>query len=60
MIFSFFLKKKPNFCRSIDGRAKRSVKEFAEKHVLGDPVAGNFFQAKYDDYVPILYKQLGV
>lgn len=45
--------------RSGDGRGKKSVKEFAQKHELGDPVAGNFFQAKYDDYVPILYKQLG-
>lgn len=45
--------------RSADGRPKRSVKAFAEKHELGDPVAGNFFQAQYDDYVPILYAQLG-
>jgi len=41
-----------------EGRAQRSVKKFAEKHELGDPISGNFFQAKYDDYVPILYKQL--
>ncbi|TKR57511.1 hypothetical protein L596_030765 [Steinernema carpocapsae] len=30
---------------------------FAEKNGLGDPIAGNFFQAQYDDYVPQLYKQ---
>jgi len=32
---------------------------FAEKHNLGDPVAGNFFLAEFDEYVPELYKQLG-
>lgn len=42
-----------------DGRAGFKVAEFARKYALGDPVAGNFYQAEYDDYVPILYKQLG-
>lgn len=46
--------------KSGEGRAKSSVKDFVAKHDLGDPVAGNFFQAKYDDYVPTLYKQLGL
>uniref|UniRef100_A0A915BK81 Phosphatidylethanolamine-binding protein n=1 Tax=Parascaris univalens TaxID=6257 RepID=A0A915BK81_PARUN len=32
---------------------------FAKKHNLGDPVAGNFYQAEYDDYVPEVYKKLG-
>ncbi|KAJ6637828.1 Phosphatidylethanolamine-binding protein like F40A3.3 [Pseudolycoriella hygida] len=45
--------------KSGNGRAKGSVKKFAEKHGLGYPLFGNFYQAKYDDYVPILYKQLG-
>ncbi|KAK0422401.1 hypothetical protein QR680_007550 [Steinernema hermaphroditum] len=35
------------------------VAKFAEKHKLGTPLAGNFFQAQYDEYVPILWKQLG-
>jgi hypothetical protein len=27
---------------------------------LGEPIAANFYQARYDDYVPILHAQLGV
>lgn len=44
--------------RSSGGRAKFSTYTFAEKYNLGTPIAGNFFQAEYDDYVPLLYKQL--
>ncbi|XP_038217414.1 protein D2-like isoform X2 [Zerene cesonia] len=42
-----------------DKRGGFSIAKFAEKYNLGDPIAGNFYQAEYDDYVPILYKQLG-
>lgn len=45
--------------RSGDNRAGFSIRKFAEKYKLGDPIAGNLYQAEYDDYVPILYKQLG-
>lgn len=31
---------------------------FAKKHNLGDPVAGNFYQAEYDDFVPKVYAKL--
>ncbi|XP_011882181.1 PREDICTED: protein D2-like isoform X3 [Vollenhovia emeryi] len=44
--------------RSGDNRGKFSIKNFAAKYNLGDPIAGNMYQAEYDDYVPILYKQL--
>jgi hypothetical protein len=44
--------------RSGDGRGKQSVSKFATKNHLGDPVAGNFYQAEWDDYVPRLYEQL--
>ncbi|XP_017780492.1 PREDICTED: protein D2-like [Nicrophorus vespilloides] len=44
--------------RSGENRGKFHIRDFAKKYNLGDPIAGNFFQAKYDDYVPILYKQL--
>jgi len=44
--------------RSSDGRASQSVAAFATSHALGDPVAGNYYQAEYDDYVPKLYEQL--
>ncbi|XP_015116345.1 protein D2 isoform X2 [Diachasma alloeum] len=45
--------------RSGDGRGKFSIRKFAEKYKLGQPIAGNMYQAAWDDYVPILYKQLG-
>ncbi|XP_001355892.2 phosphatidylethanolamine-binding protein 1 [Drosophila pseudoobscura] len=50
-------KRLPN--NSGDGRGGFKISKFAEKYNLGDPVAGNLYQAEYDDYVPILYKQLG-
>lgn len=45
--------------RSTQGRGKFSTHKFSEKYELGLPVAGNFFQAQFDDYVPKLYRQLG-
>lgn len=45
--------------RSGDHRGGFSIAKFAQKYKLGDPIAGNFYQAEYDDYVPELYKQLG-
>ncbi|XKL62196.1 hypothetical protein PGB90_002029 [Kerria lacca] len=45
--------------RSGDNRGLFKISKFAENYKLGNPIAGNFYQAKYDDYVPLLYKQLG-
>ncbi|XP_014482061.1 PREDICTED: protein D2-like isoform X2 [Dinoponera quadriceps] len=45
--------------RSGENRGKFSIKNFATKYKLGDPIAGNMYQAEWDDYVPTLYKQLG-
>ena len=42
-----------------ENRGGFSISKFAKKYNLGNPVAGNFYQAQWDDYVPILYKQLG-
>lgn len=39
-------------------RKNFSVRNFAHKYKLGQPIAGNFFQAQYDNYVPVLYTQL--
>ncbi|XP_053698466.1 protein D3-like [Sabethes cyaneus] len=36
-------------------RGKFLAAEFARKYNLGSPVAGNFYQAQYDDYVPQVY-----
>ncbi|PNF18633.1 Phosphatidylethanolamine-binding protein 1 [Cryptotermes secundus] len=44
--------------RSGDNRGKFSIRNFAKKHNLGNPIAGNFYQAQWDDYVPKLYEQL--
>lgn len=45
--------------RSGDSRGGFAIQKFVQKYSLGTPVAGNFYQAEWDDYVPILYKQLG-
>lgn len=41
-----------------DKRGKFSISKFAQKYQLGAPIAGNFYVAKYDDYVPKLYAKL--
>jgi len=43
---------------SRNGRPNFKAAAFAEKYNLGNPIAGNFYQAQYDEYVPILHKQL--
>lgn len=48
----------PILGKSTANRANFSVLKFSEKHNLGNPIAGNLFQAQYDDYVPILYSEL--
>lgn len=44
--------------RSGDKRGQWKAEKFVKKHNLEGPVAGNFFQAEWDDYVPKLYEQL--
>ncbi|CAI6347945.1 unnamed protein product [Macrosiphum euphorbiae] len=46
--------------RTAENRFKFSIHNFSKKYKLGTPVAGNFYLAQYDDYVPILFHQLGV
>ncbi|XP_017489689.1 PREDICTED: protein D2-like [Rhagoletis zephyria] len=43
---------------SSQNRPNFSTNKFAKKHKLGDPIAGNFFQAQWDDYVPKVHRQL--
>ncbi|CAG2111928.1 unnamed protein product [Medioppia subpectinata] len=43
---------------SVVGRLLFKVDEFAKKYNLGTPLAGNFFHARWDDYVPKLHLQL--
>uniref|UniRef100_A0A4D5R8Y4 Phosphatidylethanolamine-binding protein 1 n=1 Tax=Scolopendra viridis TaxID=118503 RepID=A0A4D5R8Y4_SCOVI len=44
--------------RSGDKRGNFKIKDFAKKYNLGNPIAGNLYQAEWDDYVPKLYEQL--
>ncbi|KAK6101136.1 Phosphatidylethanolamine-binding family protein [Brugia pahangi] len=44
--------------KSGKNRANFKIAKFAEKHKLGNPIAGNFYQAQYDNYVAKLYEQL--
>ncbi|XP_074597776.1 protein D3-like [Brevipalpus obovatus] len=41
-----------------EGRGNFKIRDFAQKYNLGQPIAGNFYVAQWDDYVPLLYKQL--
>ncbi|XP_011192817.2 phosphatidylethanolamine-binding protein homolog F40A3.3-like [Zeugodacus cucurbitae] len=43
---------------SREGRVSVKTRDYIAKYNLGDPIAGNFYQAQYDDYVPILKAQL--
>lgn len=49
----------PRLPFSGENRGGFSIAKFADKYKLGDPIAGNLYQAEWDDYVPILYKELG-
>ncbi|XP_019629565.1 PREDICTED: protein D3-like [Branchiostoma belcheri] len=40
---------------SMAHRSRFHTRVFATKYNLGDPVAGNFYQAEWDDWVPRLY-----
>lgn len=44
--------------RSGKRRAHFCAKKFAEKYNLGKPVAGNWFEAQWDDSVPMTHAQL--
>lgn len=35
-------------------RIRFCTRDFARHYSLGSPVAGNFFIAQYDDYVPVI------
>ncbi len=39
-------------------RGKFSTRDFVKKYHLGVPVAGNFYQAEWDEYVPKVYAKL--
>ncbi|KAI1287937.1 Phosphatidylethanolamine-binding protein 1 [Halotydeus destructor] len=43
--------------KSREGRMCFRIKDFAAKYALGQPVAANFYQAQWDEYVAILQQQ---
>ncbi|KAI8122934.1 hypothetical protein FF38_11753 [Lucilia cuprina] len=43
---------------SREGRLSIKTRDYIVSYKLGDLVAGNYYQAQYDDYVPILKAQL--
>jgi len=45
---------------SISERVLFNTKAFAKKHQLGQPVAGNFYRAQWDEYVPMLHNFWGL
>ncbi|KAH8381923.1 hypothetical protein KR009_001051 [Drosophila setifemur] len=46
----------PNNVRA--GRLNFNSREFASKYGLGSPIAANYYQAQFDDYVPIRNKTM--
>jgi len=44
--------------KSGNQRGGFAIRKFAAKYNLGQPIAGNLYQAQWDDYVPKLYEQL--
>lgn len=48
----------PKLGLSVDNRGGTKANDLACKYNLGNPVAGNLFQAEWDDYVPKLYEKL--
>lgn len=45
------------YCRSLEGRLNVKTRDYIAKYKLGDPIAGNYYEAKYDDFVPTLMSQ---
>ncbi|XP_049279148.1 phosphatidylethanolamine-binding protein homolog F40A3.3-like isoform X2 [Anopheles funestus] len=41
-------------------RIRFSTRDFARRYSLGSPVAGNFFIAQYDDFVPVILARFPV
>ncbi|XP_037953958.1 protein D3-like [Teleopsis dalmanni] len=41
-----------------EGRLNIKTRDYIDEFNLGNPIAGNYYQAQYDDYVPILHRQI--
>ncbi|XP_018568625.1 protein D2 isoform X2 [Anoplophora glabripennis] len=49
----------PQHSKTDGKRGNFSTEKLRKKYNLGKPLAGNFFQAQFDDSVPAAHKQLG-
>ena len=49
----------PKLGLSTENRGGTKASDVAAKYNLGNPVAGNYYQAEWDDYVPKLYEKIG-
>ncbi|KAJ8952505.1 hypothetical protein NQ318_003301 [Aromia moschata] len=49
----------PHHSKNDGKRGNFSTEKLRKKYNLGKPIAGNFFQAQFDDSVPATHKQLG-
>eukprot|EP00057_Strongylocentrotus_purpuratus_P016071 XP_011670545.1 PREDICTED: protein D2 [Strongylocentrotus purpuratus] len=48
----------PVLQRTTKDRGATKTREFVAKYNLGNPMAGNFYQAEWDDYCTQLYKEI--
>ena len=48
----------PKIGLTANGRPSTKTSDLTAKYNLGNPVAGNFFLAEWDEYVPKLYEKL--
>lgn len=46
--------------KTVKGRLGFSIRNFANEHKFGDLIAGNYFLAQWDDYVSILFNEIGI
>ncbi|TMW45760.1 hypothetical protein DOY81_009160, partial [Sarcophaga bullata] len=44
----------------LEGHPNFKIEKFAEKYNLGTPLAGNIYRSQWDEYVPILHRNMGV
>lgn len=49
----------PRHSNTDPARGNFSTEKFAKKYNLGNPIAGNFYLAEFDESVPLLRKKLG-
>jgi len=44
---------------NVNGRGGFKIETWRKKYELSDPIAYNYYQAEYDDYLPTLIPKIG-